>query len=57
MNTRPSVGGEFKCLGELEGDEPLTFEIGRNGPKPKRVALSATAAAATGIGSEALAHG
>lgn len=49
--------GEFKCIGEVEGDDPVSFEIGRNGPKLKRVALAATAAASTGVGSEALAHG
>lgn len=49
--------GEFKCVAESNSDEPLEFEIGRNGPKLKRVALAATAAAATGVGSEALAHG
>lgn len=49
--------GEFKCVGEVEGDGPVVFEIGRNGPKLKRVALAATAAATTGVGSEALAHG
>lgn len=49
--------GEFKCVGEVEGDDPVMFEIGRNGPKLKRVALAATTAAATGVGSEALAHG
>jgi hypothetical protein len=51
------VSGEFKCVGEVEGEGPLVFEIGRNGPKMKRVALAATTAAATGVGTEALAHG
>lgn len=49
--------GEFKCIGEVEGDDPVSFEIGKNGPKLKRVALAATAAASSGVGSEALAHG
>ncbi|HEY1607553.1 MAG TPA: hypothetical protein VGF77_18345 [Allosphingosinicella sp.] len=51
------VKGEFKCVGEIEGDGPLVIEIGKNGPKLMRVTLAATAAAATGIGTEALAHG
>lgn len=50
-------GGEFKCVADAEGDGPMVFEIGRNGPKLKRAALAATAAASTGVGSEALAHG
>lgn len=49
--------GEFKCVGEVEGDNPVSFEIGKNGPKLKRVALAATTAASSGVGSEALAHG
>jgi len=49
--------GEFKCVGEVEGDDPVSFEIGKNGPKLKRVALAATTVASSGVGSEALAHG
>jgi hypothetical protein len=49
--------GEFRCVGEIASDGPMVIEITKNGPKVVRVALSATAAAATGIGTEALAHG
>ena len=51
------ANGEFRCVGEFEGEGPLIVEIGKNGPKLKRVALASTAAAATGVGTEALAHG
>lgn len=49
--------GEFRCVGEIASDGPMVIEVTKNGPKVERVALSATAAAATGIGTEALAHG
>ena len=57
LDIAKGFSGEFKCIGELDGIDPLVFEIGRNGPKLKRVALSSTAAVNTGVGTEALAHG
>lgn len=51
------VGGEFRCVADGSGDEPFVFTINWAGPKPRRLALGAGAAASTGIGTEALAHG
>lgn len=52
-----SVGGEFRCLADEPGDEPFVLEVSENGPKVLRAKLSAVAAASTGVGSDALAHG
>lgn len=51
------VGGEFRCVADGSGDEPLVFEINWAGPKLKRASLVAAGVYATGVGSEALAHG
>ena len=51
------VDGEFRCIADGDGDDPLTIEIGTKGTKIKRIALAASAAAMTGVGSEALPHG
>jgi hypothetical protein len=49
-------GGEFRCVADGASDEPLVIETNWAGPKIKRVAMG-LAAAGTGIGSEAVAHG
>lgn len=51
------VGGEFRCVSDGGGDEPLVFEINWAGPKLKRASLISAGIYATGVGSEALAHG
>lgn len=51
------VSGEFRCIADHAGDKPLVIEMTANGPKIERAKSSATAAAASGIGSEALPHG
>jgi len=50
-------GGEFRCVADGTGDDPLVFEINWAGPKIKRASLIAAGVYATGVGSEALAHG
>ena len=50
-------GGEFRCVADGADDEPFVFSIGWAGPKIKRVAGMAAAGVATGIGTEATAHG
>ncbi len=50
-------GGEFRCVADGASDEPLVIETNWAGPKIKRVAMGLAAAATTGIGSEAVAHG
>lgn len=51
------VGGEFRCVADGAGVQPLEIEILAAGPKIKRVAFAATLAAGTGIGSQPFAHG
>lgn len=51
------LAGEFRCVADGAGDEPLEFDIGRAGVKPKRASLIAAGVYATGVGSDALAHG
>ena len=51
------VGGEFRCVSDGSGDEPLVIETNWAGPKLKRASLIAAGLYATGVGSEALAHG
>jgi len=51
------VGGEFRCVSDGSGDEPLVIETNWAGPKLKRASLVAAGLYATGVGSEALAHG
>jgi hypothetical protein len=51
------AGGEFRCIADEDGDEPVVIEIGTKGTLIKRAALAASAAAATGVGTEALPHG
>lgn len=50
-------GGEFRCIADGANDELLVIETNWAGPKVRRVAMGIAAAAATGIGSEAVAHG
>ena len=49
--------GEFRCVADGAGVEPLEIEVLAAGPKVKRIAVAATIAAGTGIGSQPLAHG
>ena len=50
--------GEFRCVADGVGVQPLEIETLAAGPKVKRAALAATiAATTTGIGSQPLAHG
>jgi hypothetical protein len=49
--------GEFRCLADGTGAEPLEIEVLAVGPKVKRVAFAATLATGTGIGSQPFAHG
>ena len=51
------VGGEFRCVSDGGGDEPLVIETNWAGPKLKRASLIGAGLYATGVGSEALAHG
>jgi hypothetical protein len=52
-----SVKGEFKCVADGPGDDPLVIEVSSAGPRIKRAAFAASIAAGTGIGSQPLAHG
>jgi hypothetical protein len=49
--------GEFRCVADGAGVEPMVIEVLAEGPKVKRIAAAATIAAGTGIGSQPLAHG
>jgi hypothetical protein len=49
--------GEFRCLADGTGADPLEIEVLAVGPKVKRVAFAATLAVGTGIGSQPFAHG
>jgi hypothetical protein len=49
--------GEFRCVADGAGVQPLEIEVLAAGPKVKRIAVAATIAAGTGIGSQPLAHG
>jgi hypothetical protein len=49
--------GDFRCVADGAGVQPLEIEVLAEGPKVKRVAVAATIAAGTGIGSQPLAHG
>ncbi|MDB5620421.1 metallohydrolase [Tardiphaga sp.] len=51
------VKGEFKCVAESPGDDPLVIEVSSVGPRIKRAAFAVSVAAGTGIGSQPLAHG
>ena len=50
------VKGEFKCVADSPGDDPLVLEVTSAGPRVKRAAF-AVSVAGTGIGSQPLAHG
>ena len=49
--------GEFRCIADGAGDDPLVIEVLTAGPKIKRAVFAATVAAGTGIGSQPFAHG
>jgi beta-lactamase superfamily II metal-dependent hydrolase len=49
--------GEFHCVADRSGEEPLVIEVLAQGPKIKRAVFAATVAAGTGIGSQPFAHG
>jgi hypothetical protein len=51
------VKGEFKCVADSPGDDPLAIEVTSAGPRIKRAAFAVSVAAGTGIGSQPLAHG
>ena len=51
------VKGEFKCVADSPGDDPLVLEVTSAGPRVKRAAFAVSVAAGTGIGSQPLAHG
>ncbi len=51
------VKGEFKCVADGPGDDPLVIEVGSAGPRLKRAVFGVSVAAGTGIGSQPLAHG
>lgn len=51
------VKGEFKCVADGPGDDPLVIEVTSAGPRIKRAVFAASVAAGTGIGSQPLAHG
>jgi hypothetical protein len=51
------VKGEFRCLADGSGPDPMEIEVLAVGPKVKRAAFAATLAAGTGIGSQPFAHG
>lgn len=50
-------GGTFTCVADQPGDGPYEIEITAGGHRRKRVRVPATAAAATGLGSEPFHHG
>lgn len=52
-----SVKGEFKCVADSAGDDPLVIEVSSSGAKIKRAAFASTLGVASGIGSQPLAHG
>jgi len=49
--------GEFKCVADSAGDDPLVIEVTSAGPRLKRAVFGVSVAAGTGIGSQPLAHG
>jgi len=49
--------GEFICVEERPGEDPLVVEVTTAGPKLKRAAFVGTVATGTGIGSQPFAHG
>ena len=51
------VKGEFKCVADSPGDDPLVIEVTSAGPRLKRAVFGVSVAAGTGIGSQPLAHG
>lgn len=51
------VKGEFKCVADTPGDDPLVIEVSSAGPRIKRAVFAVSLAAGTGIGSQPLAHG
>lgn len=51
------VNGDFRCVADGAGVQPLEIEILAAGPKVKRASIAAIVASSTGIGSQPLAHG
>lgn len=51
------VKGEFKCVADGAGYDPLVIDVSAAGPRVKRAVFSVSLAAGTGIGSQPLAHG
>lgn len=57
MTILKPVLGPFRCVADEPGDNPLEIKVGYFGVKPSRVVAGVAAGLATGVGSEALAHG
>lgn len=51
------VLGPFRCVADEPGDDPLEISISYFGVKPSRLLAGVAGGLATGVGSEALAHG
>ncbi|KMO14854.1 hypothetical protein [Methylobacterium platani] len=51
------VSGPFRCVADEPGDDPLEISISYFGVKPSRLLAGVAGGLATGVGSEALAHG
>ncbi len=51
------VAGEFRCLADDQGDQPLEITVTQYGPKAGRRKAAAVAGLSTGVGTEALGHG
>ncbi|GJE31113.1 hypothetical protein LDDCCGHA_1286 [Methylobacterium oxalidis] len=51
------VLGPFRCVADEPGYDPLEISIGYFGVRPSRIVAGVAGALATGVGSEALAHG
>ncbi|WP_066918718.1 metallohydrolase [Methylobacterium sp. CCH5-D2] len=51
------VLGPFRCVADEPGDDPLEISISYFGVKPSRLLPGVAGGLATGVGSEALAHG
>ena len=51
------VKGEFRCVADSPGDDPLVIDVSSSGPRINRAVFGVSLAAGTGIGSQPLAHG
>ena len=51
------VLGPFRCVADEPGDDPLEISVSYFGVKPFRLLAGVAGGLATGVGSEALAHG